>query len=161
MASEIIYVELLDEGTAVWRPVEAELLSHGIYRILGDISDDENWSFEPGDVVEVRQHVFSDGSEGMIAVRQVEKVQITARQQEYVSGLIVRDSSFADLIRSHPNIQIKDDAIVLDRSDATILSDYFSDQLAKVGFDAEYQPNEEGVVIESLIDALFSIIGGQ
>jgi hypothetical protein len=86
------------------------------------------------------------------------KIRMTAQQREYVSALLGADSAFADLICSHPNVRIEDNAITLEQSDAATLSDYFSDRLPKVGFDANYQPNEEGELIEGLIDALFSVV---
>jgi len=48
-----IYVERLDEGVDVWRPVQAELLSDNTYRILNQHYDRsiERWQFGPGDVV--------------------------------------------------------------------------------------------------------------
>ena len=48
-----IYVRLLDEGVDVWRPVEAEQLPPGTYRILEQPYDrvSERWEFTPGDKV--------------------------------------------------------------------------------------------------------------
>jgi len=88
-------------------------------------------------------------------------IRITSQQREYVSALLSADSAFADLIRSLPNVRVEQEAIVADRCDAAILSEYFSDRLAKAGFDESYQPNNEGVVIERLIDAFFSVIVGE
>ncbi len=64
-----IYVTLLDEGTDVWRPVEAVHLCDDIYRITNSNfnSEDERWQFSPGDVVRCQTHVFADGSKGMVA----------------------------------------------------------------------------------------------
>jgi hypothetical protein len=45
---ETIYVQLLDEGTDVWRPVEATRLADNVFTILGVIPDDEVWAFPPG-----------------------------------------------------------------------------------------------------------------
>jgi hypothetical protein len=43
---ETIYVELLDEGVEVWRPVEAERRHDGLYRILSRPHDEtEAWMF--------------------------------------------------------------------------------------------------------------------
>jgi DNA-binding MarR family transcriptional regulator len=36
-----IYIELLEEGTMRWRPVEAEYLGNELYRITGVTPDDE------------------------------------------------------------------------------------------------------------------------
>ena len=72
--------------------------------------------------------------------------------------MIAADSSFANLVCSHPNIRLGNDAIALDRTDAEMLSDFLAERLAKVAFDAGYEPNEEGVLLESLIDALFPLL---
>jgi len=64
-----IYVALLDEGTEVWRPVEAVHVRDDIYRIIGlNLNpEDERWQFSSGDVVRCRSHTFGDGSEGTAA----------------------------------------------------------------------------------------------
>jgi hypothetical protein len=58
-----IYVALLDEGTDVWRPVQAEHLSSNVYRILSQSYDRqiESWQFEPGDVVLCEMIESSEG----------------------------------------------------------------------------------------------------
>ena len=49
-----VYVRLRNEGTEVWRPVEAERLSEATFRLSdAPIPDDEEWTFEPGEVVVV------------------------------------------------------------------------------------------------------------
>jgi hypothetical protein len=49
MAAEgVVYVELLDEGVDVWRPVEAISEGGGVYRLRGDAPPDEAWAFPPG-----------------------------------------------------------------------------------------------------------------
>ena len=52
-AATTIYVRLLDEGTDVWRPVQAEPVGNKSYRILSapPDSEDERWEFCSGDVV--------------------------------------------------------------------------------------------------------------
>ncbi len=48
---EKIFVKLLDEGTNVYRPVNAEKLAENIYMILNNNAydrDSERWEFEPG-----------------------------------------------------------------------------------------------------------------
>jgi hypothetical protein len=55
---ETIYIELLDEGVDVWRPVEVVLIEENWYRISSEKLDpSEQWAFETGDVVrcETRQ----------------------------------------------------------------------------------------------------------
>ena len=50
---EEIYVFLIGEKVDVWRPVKAEKIQEGIYRILEQPynRDVERWEFEPGDTV--------------------------------------------------------------------------------------------------------------
>ena len=47
----IIYVELLDEGVDVWRPVEAEHLGADRYRIIDGPPSGERWAFARNEVV--------------------------------------------------------------------------------------------------------------
>ena len=43
-----IHVELLDEGTQVWRPAHAEPIGPDVYLVLGSIPENELWAFPPG-----------------------------------------------------------------------------------------------------------------
>ena len=91
-------------------------------------------------------------------MNQTATVHLTAQQAVYLRRLIATEPSFAELVCSHPDIRLEHDDIALDRTNAELLSDYFSDRLAMVGFDASYEPNDEGVLLESLIDSLFLLI---
>ena len=65
-----IFVALLDEGTDVWRPVQARPLGGDLYRIIGvdaDVSD-ETWQFSPGAIVRCEPKPFRDGEVSMTAV---------------------------------------------------------------------------------------------
>jgi hypothetical protein len=61
-----IYIELLEEGTRCWRPVESEHLGGELYRITGERPDGEVWPFEQGDIVKCRIHAFQEGSTGLV-----------------------------------------------------------------------------------------------
>lgn len=52
-----IYVALLDEGTAVWRPVEAERLRDGRFQIVSANPDPETetWEFPSGSIVQCEE----------------------------------------------------------------------------------------------------------
>ena len=63
-----VFVALLDEGTAAWRPVTAEPLAHGLFRLIGPVPDGESWEFQPGEVVRCVERTFSDGSCRLVAV---------------------------------------------------------------------------------------------
>ncbi len=56
-----IYVALLNEGTNVWRPVAADQVGIGLFRLLGPVPKTESWQFEPGEVVRCERRVLSDG----------------------------------------------------------------------------------------------------
>ena len=64
-----VHVALLGEGTSAWRPVEARHIHGTVYEILGLVPDDEEWEFQPGQLVECEQQVFSGGSSGLVALR--------------------------------------------------------------------------------------------
>ena len=75
MAMEkIIFVKLLNEGTEVYRPVPAELIKAGIYKLKGDDiynPEDEQWEFSPGTQVVVTEKFLSNGIE-LVAVRKLQ-----------------------------------------------------------------------------------------
>ena len=55
-----IYVQLLDEGTKVFRPVNATLVKNNIYKIsIENKPGDESWEFAPGSYVIVEESVLS------------------------------------------------------------------------------------------------------
>ena len=56
-----IYVALVNEGTDVWRPVEAEKVAENTFRLLGSIPSDEDWRFRPGDLVHCEEKELSEG----------------------------------------------------------------------------------------------------
>jgi hypothetical protein len=70
-ATAEIHVALLEEGTSVWRPVRARLLSGDTYEILGIVPQDEKWQFTPGTRVRCKEHVFSGGARGLVAYEAV------------------------------------------------------------------------------------------
>ena len=63
--TKTIYVRLLDEGVDVWRPVEAEKISDGVYQLVGvQNNSDEKWEFESGSIVRVEKRPLVGGVEG-------------------------------------------------------------------------------------------------
>lgn len=81
--------------------------------------------------------------------------RLSVDEAEYFSKLILQDESFADLLRSHPDIQVNGRDVTADRANTEILRQYFTVRLARVGFDAEYRPNKEGAMLENLTDRFF------
>ncbi len=65
-----IYIQILGEGTIVYRPVPAHKIEDNIYEIEGhDIYDpeDENWEYLPGTHVIVEKRNL-DGTEVLVAI---------------------------------------------------------------------------------------------
>ena len=58
-----IYVYLLDEGTDVWRPVDAIHIKDDIYQINPEraIPETETWQFLPGDIVRCEEKQLLKG----------------------------------------------------------------------------------------------------
>ena len=63
-----IYMPLLNEGTDVWRPVDAALVEGQIYRVEGEVPLGEVWAFPPGSIVICEQREFASGESGMTAI---------------------------------------------------------------------------------------------
>ena len=59
---------LANEGTDVWRPVEATHLGADTYRVDGNVPEDEEWMFAPGSVVRCEPKTLSSG-ECLVAVK--------------------------------------------------------------------------------------------
>ena len=56
-----IYMYLPDEAVDTWRPVEAEELTDGYYRVLGPAPHDECWEFAPGSLVRIIKKELYEG----------------------------------------------------------------------------------------------------
>lgn len=63
-----IYVQLIDEGTDVWRPVPAKQLADGVFEILEYHAIDENPAFPIGSKVHVEERELNVGLT-LVAVR--------------------------------------------------------------------------------------------
>jgi hypothetical protein len=67
-----VYVPLVGEGTAVWRPVTAVRERPSLFRLGGPVPEGESWAFAPGEVVRCAVRVFSGGGQGLAAFERVE-----------------------------------------------------------------------------------------
>ncbi|MDT9600014.1 hypothetical protein [Sphingosinicella rhizophila] len=63
-----IYMPVLNEGTTVWRPVEASPHAYETYRVEGEMEEDEMWAFAPGTFVRCEWKTFSGGERRLSAV---------------------------------------------------------------------------------------------
>ena len=64
-----IHVPLLQDGTDVWVPVEAEPLGGSRYRLPGTMPAGQIWAFQPGTVVATAPREFQDGRVGLAAIK--------------------------------------------------------------------------------------------
>jgi hypothetical protein len=55
----------------------------------------------------------------------------------------------------HIGVMLREPTIALDPHAAETVREALTEEMARRGFDADYEPNAEGVVIEGLIDVLF------
>lgn len=69
--TETVYVRLLEEGTDVWRPVQAKRLPDGSFQLdmpEGYDPGDETWEFPPHSRVKCTTRRFTHGEAGLAAV---------------------------------------------------------------------------------------------
>jgi hypothetical protein len=62
-----ICVRRLDRGSADWRPVQAEQVGDGLYRISEAMPAGEHWQFFPGETVRCRRGQLMAGAEALLA----------------------------------------------------------------------------------------------
>lgn len=62
-----ICVRRLDKSATEWRPVQAEQVGEGLYRIVEAMPAGERWQFFPGETVRCRRREFMAGAEAMVA----------------------------------------------------------------------------------------------
>ena len=56
-----IYMPLVSQGTAVWRPVEAMKVGELGYMVTERVPADENWAFQPGQILRCEERSLDDG----------------------------------------------------------------------------------------------------
>jgi hypothetical protein len=62
-----VFVALLEEGTDVWRPVQARPLGSGEFELLGIVPTGETWQFPPGTLVKCKAKSLADGTVALVA----------------------------------------------------------------------------------------------
>jgi hypothetical protein len=69
MAYTTIYIQLMDEGIDVWRPVAAVQVTEDVFRIDPKtiVPKHEHWQFGPGQEVRCRKRML-DKDEGLVAI---------------------------------------------------------------------------------------------
>jgi hypothetical protein len=82
MQIETIYIPLVNEGTPVWRPVSAKVLSPAVFQIEESEPEDEEWLYTTGQNVQVEQRVFADGKCGWTATGKASLMPVSLTYQE-------------------------------------------------------------------------------
>ena len=67
MSTITIYIELLNEATECWRPVQSEHLGGDLYRIVDKPPDDEVWPFATGEIVKCEPRDLQFGGRELVA----------------------------------------------------------------------------------------------
>jgi hypothetical protein len=67
--AQTIYVELIDEGVTVYRPVEATRDPDGAFRLPDKAPADEVWRFDPGSRVLCELRDIGDAEPSLVATR--------------------------------------------------------------------------------------------
>jgi|GEM_PF-1128574 len=82
MRTETIYIPLVNEGTPVWRPASAKVVSPAIFQIEDSEPKEEEWLYKTGQNVLVEQRVFADGKCGWAATGKASSLPVNLTYQE-------------------------------------------------------------------------------
>ena len=86
--------------------------------------------------------------------------QVPAEELRYLQELALGDESLASLVKSHLNTHGSGATVRLTRVEAEKIRDCLTARLAAVGFDEHYSPNQQGQMLEKLIDRFHVWAGG-
>jgi hypothetical protein len=81
--------------------------------------------------------------------------RLSEAELEYLKQLVAREEALTDLLRFQEVAPGGKATIQLNIAGAERLRDFLTTQLATVGFDENYSPNEQGRVLEKLIDRFY------
>ena len=73
MSTKTIYIELLNEGTVVYRPVQASPVGKDLFRIesINEDPEDEEWCFPTGTIVRCGIRKLSGAEEALVAIDEI------------------------------------------------------------------------------------------
>jgi hypothetical protein len=87
--------------------------------------------------------------------KETDEFQVSADELEYLKQLFSHDESLAAMLTFQEVAPSRTVTIRLSRDEAEQLRDFLTTQLAAVGFDKNYSPNEQGQMLEELIDRFY------
>jgi len=82
-------------------------------------------------------------------------ISLSAQELEYLRGFESLDESLAAVVTSQVSTHGHRITLRLNRAEAELLRDRLTLRLAEVGFDENYSPNAQGMLLEALIDRFF------
>jgi hypothetical protein len=88
-------------------------------------------------------------------MEKIYQFRLAEKEFEFLRQLSLSDRWLADLLSSHADAHDNLTVIRLDRVESEQLREYLTTKLAKVGFDQNYSPNEQGAMLERLIDKFY------
>ncbi len=80
---------------------------------------------------------------------------LSAKELEFLRQLASRDKSLAELLGLRQSPGGRSTTIRLARGEAEQIRGYLTTELAAVGFDENYEPNDLGRMLETLIDRFY------
>jgi hypothetical protein len=81
--------------------------------------------------------------------------QLSSQEADYLNQLATQDESLAKLLNSQQQVSGGQVKLTMTRAEAEVLRDSLTMKLAAVGFDENYSPNEQGLMLEKLIDRFY------
>ena len=84
-----------------------------------------------------------------------QEFKVSTGEMKYLQQLILCNESLGALLASHEDAPGRSVTFRLSRPQSEQLSDSFSTQLMAVGFGKNYARNEEGQMLEELIDRFY------
>lgn len=86
---------------------------------------------------------------------QKHKFRLSGKELDCIQQLGSKDARIAVLIAKREPKSARVLPLELESTDAQKLREYLTEHLARMGFDEKYEINEQGRVLEELIDRLF------
>jgi hypothetical protein len=83
------------------------------------------------------------------------RFKLKPNEWEYLQRLAKDDAELANLLQSHEKTHGARVIVTLSRDEAELIRERLEKRLILVGFDENYNPNEEGRMCEDLIDKFF------
>lgn len=82
-------------------------------------------------------------------------LHVSTDELHFLNQLVSRDELATGLLSFQKVAHGDETTIQLTRAEAEQLRDFLTTQLATVGFDENYSPNEQGRILEKLIDRFY------